>query len=1100
MAAKNKIRKRSKATSKVTFQPEDEDPEAENGSGEEEEDSTVNGGQDKGKKAEEEFNLEEVLKLGGTQADYILLAALNDNDELVDGGKQGAIDDLEDGELEKFITKLGIRALSGQQVIADEPEGDDDDDAAEKESKKAKEKKAPAEEKASSSQQKVTNEQQQEKKKEKKVKDTQIAAGKKAKQNANVFEFQQRLVLLIKPGGKWFDLDYTTEGSTEQQDPSLVSQYKTLAQQLFEAEVALYKSQKSLRKGANSGWMKTVVSSGVLADRMAAMTLLIQDAPVHMVEHVENLVAMVKKKGSRRMGLMALDTLRELLLSDLLPDNRKLRPFAQHPFDQLEERASGNRDARDRRLVLWYFEHLLKHHVAEFVATLDTVAHDTVAATKAKALATAHELLCNRPEQERALLMQVVNKLGDPEYKTAAKASYLLETLLHKHPNMKVVVCCEVERLMFRPNISPKAQYYSVCFLSQVMLSHDEAELAAKLITIYFSFFRACVKKKDIESKMLSVLLSGVNRAYPYAGAGDEKVKEQLDTLFKVVHVVKFNTAVQALMLLFQVMDSQQSVSDRYYVALYRKLLDPGLTSSSRQSMFLNLLYKSLKADIVLRRVKAFVKRLLQVSAEQNASFASGALFLVSEVIKAKPSLKMILQEEGDGEEEAFKDLAEENEDGDDDDEEERFVDADKVEEEGVSAAPAEEVKPTASWVHHQNLEGGKSLQSYDPLHRNPLFCGADHTTLWELQRLTLHFHPSVSLFAKTILEGGFIHYSGDPLNDFTLIRFLDRFVFRNPKQLKGKQNTDAAAVPKQRLPLHYLPVNCDEFLAKDESQIPVDEIFFHRFFKKRQQEKQLRRPRADDDNESLEDVDDDEFEKILDTCEGDSYFTDLAADDLDFAGNVKTKKVKKGGEESDSDADDSDLDDLDDEEMSLGSMDEEDFGDELEDEGGTFMDINGGGDGDDDDDDDEIPELEDDDGAFDDSDEEMETPDITPRAKKGKRKSSEELDFSGSLGSKEGKKKKKKGNDRAVFASAEEFGSLLDENAGSKFDSIGLNAMANKDKAGLKQLKWESQRDDWIQGRDVKTMRRKKATFNKKKTFGRARAGSKMFGNKKRK
>lgn len=29
------------------------------------------------------------------------------------------------------------------------------------------------------------------------------------------------------------------------------------------------------------------------------------------------------------------------------------------------------------------------------------------------------------------------------------------------------------------------------------------------------------------------------------------------------------------------------------------------------------------------------------------------------------------------------------------------------------------------------------------------------------------------------------------------------------------------------------------------------------------------------------------------------------------------------------------------------------------------------------------------------------------------------------------------------------QFGSLLDENAGSKFDNIGLNAMANADKAG---------------------------------------------------
>lgn len=494
-----------------------------------------------------------------------MLAGLDDSNDLVDGGKKGAIDDLEEGELEKFITKLGIRALAGQQAIADEPEGD----AGEKEGGKAKTKKSSAEEK--NCHQKIkTHQAEEDEQKVKKRKDSQTAAGKKAKQNVNVFEFQQRQVLLVKPGGKWFDLEYTAEGSSTQQDPSLVSQYKTLAQRLFEAEAELYRSKKNLQKGANSNWMKTVVSSGVLADRMAAMTVLIQDAPVHTLEHVENLVSMVKKKGSRRMGLMALDTLRELLLSDLLPEHRKLRPFAQHPFDQLEEKASGNRDARDRRLVLWYFEHQLKHHVAEFVAALDTVAHDTVPATKAKALATAHEMLCNRPEQERALLIQVVNKLGDPEYKTAAKASYLLETLLHKHPNMKAVVCCEVERLMFRPNVSPKAQYYAVCFLSQVKLSHDEAELAAKLITIYFSFFRACVKKKDIESKMLSVLLSGVNRAYPYAGSGDEKVKEQLDTLFKVVHLVKFNTAVQALMLLFQVMDSQQTISDRYYVALYR--------------------------------------------------------------------------------------------------------------------------------------------------------------------------------------------------------------------------------------------------------------------------------------------------------------------------------------------------------------------------------------------------------------------------------------------------------------------------------------------------------------------------------------------------
>ena len=68
----------------------------------------------------------------------------------------------------------------------------------------------------------------------------------------------------------------------------------------------------------------------------------------------------------------------------------------------------------------------------------------------------------------------------------------------------------------------------------------------------------------------------------------------------------------------------------------------------------------------------------------------------------------------------------------------------------------------------------------------------------------------------------------------------------------------------------------------------------------------------------------------------------------LSFVSNVTSKKGKK---EEDSDDSDSDVDNLDDEEVSLGSMDEEDFGDELEEDGGTFVDPEGGGEEEDDDD-----------------------------------------------------------------------------------------------------------------------------------------------------
>lgn len=42
---------------------------------------------------------------------------------------------------------------------------------------------------------------------------------------------------------------------------------------------------------------------------------------------------------------------------------------------------------------------------------------------------------------------------------------------------------------------------------------------------------------------------------------------------------------------------------------------------------------------------------------------------------------------------------------------------------------------------------------------------------------------------------------------------------------------------------------------------------------------------------------------------------------------------------------------------------------------------------------------------------------------------------------------------------------------------------------SGIKQLKWEAERDDWMQGRDVKSLRRRKTGFRKRKmTSGRRR------------
>jgi len=141
----------------------------------------------------------------------------------------------------------------------------------------------------------------------------------------------------------------------------------------------------------------------------------------------------------------------------------------------------------------------------------------------------------------------------------------------------------------------------------------------------------------SVNTKMLSALLSGISRAFPFAPTNDVKYEEHINSLFRMVHVTTFNKSVQALLVLLQLLFSQaqadgkgktakmdaeqkeahkqrmESVAKRFYRALYSKMLSVELFNSSKQPLFLNILFKSIKLDTCTPRVKAFVKRLLQV-------------------------------------------------------------------------------------------------------------------------------------------------------------------------------------------------------------------------------------------------------------------------------------------------------------------------------------------------------------------------------------------------------------------------------------------------------------------------------------------------------
>ncbi|KAI9104557.1 CBF/Mak21 family-domain-containing protein [Phlyctochytrium arcticum] len=759
--------------------------------------------------------------------------------------------------------------------------------------------------------------------------------------------------MILQPASQWHKvaLPPLTAIPAEPAPEEFILVHYEQAKNLWEQDVLAYEKTKATMS-ADQEFISTVLKSGTVTDKISAVTLLIQESPVHTLGLLrDHLVHGMARKKSRREAVMAIDSVKDLLMGTLLPD-RKLRYFRDQPL-----RA---KNVSPQHLVQWYFEDGLKKVYFDFIKLVEELARDPLPHVKNKMVQYISDLLSSKPEQEQNLLALLVNKLGDQERKLASNASHLLSKLLLQHPAMKLIVIKEVERLLFRVNISDRARYYAITFLNQIVLSHKGSDVAAanKLIEVYFAVFDGLGKRKEdvnakeelkkeknrwrdgkkgkgggkgaagkgkggkgkgkgngkagppsngkglpaiptgdevmvevngIDAKMMAALLTGVNRAFPYAAIDDAVFDEHMKTLFMISHIGSFNTAIQALTLIFQVQLSRQSVSDRFYRVLYETLFDSRLFTASKQAMYLNLLYRAIKADVSLKRVKAFVKRIAQICAYAQVPFLCASLFLIGEIFKARPGVSSMVSTP----EESL-------EDG-----EEKFVDA--VEEDD------EEIKEPSTVATAEVVEAAKpepvALKSaqYDGRKREPLYANADASCLWELSAFSKHFHPTVAMYAETLLSGqpiapppGATNY--DPLQNHTLSRFLDRFVFKNPKKVtnaykgaslmqprvgsktstreEGQERIISAAKKRGMIleseetggktALDDTPVNqlAQKWIDKGVStDVPVDEMFFYNFFKSKQAQDNKARKRktktVDEQLDAQNDVAEDDEEEM---------------------------------------------------------------------------------------------------------------------------------------------------------------------------------------------------------------------------------------------
>ncbi|KAJ6233137.1 ccaat-binding factor-related [Anaeramoeba flamelloides] len=600
---------------------------------------------------------------------------------------------------------------------------------------------------------------------------------------------------------------------------------------LYESETENYHHKN---EQGEDKWLSTVMSRGTFSDRLTAMGELIKKNPICNWKILESLI--LKTTGNiKRQAIPTTKILTEIFL-EILPE-RKLKFFGGDHLQQLAMKFpnltksitkqsknmkidNSKKEEFEALLILIEFEDTLKTFYRQFIKSLESGVHDSLFVFKKQCIKTLFQFLIEKPEAESVLLSILVNKLGDNDRKICSQVAYYLSKITTRHPLMKPFIIQEVESIIFKPNISEKAQFFSLVYLNHIHLKEGDEGIATKLLNIYFSLFRKLINEKNLESKILGAILTGVNKVFPLAK--EEKIyEENIDHLFKIVHKSPFNTSVQAIVLLSQISTKQSKYSDRFYRVLYESLYSSELSTSGQQTLYLNTLYKSLKNDESSERVAAFIKRLLQISFTKKASFVCGILFMISEIIKDLPKVKNMIKypepkisEEGQIYNRFGSDKYNDEENG--------F--------EIVREKP--QFKKNKKQKRRKNKkELKKEMEEqfyYNSKKRNPLYSKAENTCLWELVTFANHYHPSVRAFTQRILDGKNIVYYGDPLVDFNFSSFLDGFLRKKPKISSNIiSETEKFSLLKE-----------EDIVKKLKGQIPENEFFIYKYFQSRDQKK----------------------------------------------------------------------------------------------------------------------------------------------------------------------------------------------------------------------------------------------------------------------
>ena len=459
---------------------------------------------------------------------------------------------------------------------------------------------------------------------------------------------------------------------------------------VMEGEVAQFKREQNLSK-ADADWFKTVLKSGTVGDRCSALTLAVQASPLHSLEHLKSLGEMAKSK-SRHEALLALDAMRDLFTSTegrILPPNRKLRYVHQQPgIDKLE-----NAELRRKCALLWYWEESLKAAYLEMIRVLEIIAQDPIGHSRQRACRVLFELLRANPyEQDSNVMSLLANKLGDSERILASRIPYYFTELVNAHPKVLTAGAIEHMRAIIdRSGVTDRTRYYALCFLIQIRLTRGTPAITASLLQIYLGLFTKYIlnnleavkgsNKKDAKrrlqkrirhkqkkrgeaveavevpeehARLAKALLTGINRAFPFASGAGTELKTLLlgfaEPLLKMcAPSVAFPTTVQALNLLLTLAPFEETLKGQVLKA-FQTVLDEQdrlRQASASHGLFIRAFTRAcgLLMEVNDRKsLQTLMKSLLRFClAIVSPAFVVASLGVLGSVLQRFPAMKSMI-------------------------------------------------------------------------------------------------------------------------------------------------------------------------------------------------------------------------------------------------------------------------------------------------------------------------------------------------------------------------------------------------------------------------------------------------------------------------